>query len=206
MCREEVSRISQTTVYISAYIYIPCCRIFTNRIVVCSCVDLYLYSDLFQSALCSLCQQRQFLTAWIGKPPDGQLLSVFFTDSITIAVGPSGFFQNRFRCFRIISLRIQCGASERYCIREGTRCHISISIQKHLDKGFLINTHGNGFTDCVICHNRRCIIHLYVKGTAGLHTGKLELVIFKNRIACICHTICRIDLAGLQCQCQSISI
>ena len=173
---------------------------------ICRCIDLYIHSDVFQGALGRFRQQRELLTARVSQPSNSQLLTIFFTDPISITVCPASLFQNCFCTFRIVILRIQRRTAKLYRIRECTGRYISISVQKYTDKGFLINSHGNGFTNCIIFYNRRCIVHLYVERTAGLYTGKIEIIIFKDRIACISHTVCRIDLPGLKCQRKGISI
>ena len=167
-------------------------------------VDIQLDADILERGLGGLGQKRKLLTAGVGKPADGQLLSVLFTDAVAVGILPSGILQNlccpfriKFFCLYILS------AEGTESVGESTVAGGTVSFQQCRDKAFLVDPHGNGPADRRILDDRACHVHGSKKGAGCLDGRKLEAVVFKIRIGLIGHTVGGVDVAckkgGRQC-------
>ena len=96
----------------------------------------------------ALSQEGKLLAAWIGKPADYKLLSIFFANSISICIYPACLLQNLFCSIRIITFCCKILSSKRESIRKCSHSRISISIKQNRYKAVFINSHRNCFSDC----------------------------------------------------------
>lgn len=71
---------------------------------------------------------------------------------------------------------------------------------------YLSDSHGNCLAYSRIRGYRAFKIHPCIKGTACCSTGEGKILIFKNRIACICHAVSSIDFSCLKSKCKGITV
>ena len=88
---------------------------------------------------------------------------------------------------------------------------VAVSFQQNIHKALLVDSHGNRFADRRIAHDPVAgvlfvEVHHAPEAATGLDTAKLEFVVFKERIAGIRHSICRVDLAGLESHRQRVAV
>ena len=128
---KPVFRIACGTLHIRHSVHIPGRGFLYGFDMICRAVNIYLDTDLFQRSLRGLCQKRKLLTARIGQLFYGKLLTVLFTNAVTVTVCPSCILQNLLCPLRIIALSRDFISAESKTGRECTVCGVTVAIQKN---------------------------------------------------------------------------
>ena len=159
-------------------------------------VHLYVEADGPQRGLHRLGQKRQFHTARVGQPTDGQPLAIPLADAIAIGVHPTCGLKRRLGGFGIKVLRSHRGITEGKLVRERARRLGATAAQQRVNESLAVDALADGLAHSIVLHDGRGVVHLAKEHATGVAAvDGVPAAVLEQRVASVRQAIRGVYLA-----------